>query len=111
MEPNCRKGLRALILTLVLYVTTYAVLSACGKYVWSQSGRFRWAGGFAVTDCVIWQPLMAHGQRFQRVDGIVGFRGNHLGFLFYPLILIDHACIHPIRFTFLHEGDKARQAQ
>jgi hypothetical protein len=108
MSWNLREVVRTVRMMLVLYVTTYAILSGYGKYVWSQSGRLRWGGGFAVTDCVLWQPLGAHGQRYRHVDGTVGFRGNGLGFLFYPLILADQACIHPTRSCFSHRGEQAK---
>lgn len=107
MTAILRNGLRALLVLLVLYVTTYAILSCCGKYVWSQSGRLRWDGGIAITDCVIWQPLWAHGQRYLWVDGTVGFRGNEPGFMFYPLILVDQACIHPTRSVFSDGGEQS----
>lgn len=93
-----KKRLVLLIVSVVLllYVGTYAVLTARGQYVLSQSGKVRYAGvGLSVSDISEWR---ASGCWFQAgfidVEGKKSCRGNALGYFFAPLIVIDKKWIH-----------------
>lgn len=92
---------RPLVLALgilsVLYVCLYVVLSAAGGYSFSQSGRVRYnAGqGLSVSDLVMWYPKWAWYQNdFVHVSGEISSRGNTLGYVFSPLIILDRKLIH-----------------
>lgn len=82
---------------LAIYVLSYAILSANGGYVLTQSGRVRYGFGLAVSDIEQWQPRWAWCQRFRRIDGSHTLRGNWLGYAYAPLILLDQKWIHPTR--------------
>lgn len=82
---------------LATYVLSYVLLSVCGGYLLTQSGRVRYGFGFAVSDIEQWQPRWAWCQRFRRIDGSHTLRGNWLGYAYAPLILLDQKWIHPTR--------------
>lgn len=79
------------------YLCAYIILSSCGGYYFTQSGRQRWHGtGLAVTDMIIWHPRFVWYQSdYMFADGKIGTRGNFLGYLFVPLVQLDRRCIHP----------------
>ena len=82
---------------LAVYVLSYAILSANGGYVQTQSGRVRYGFGFAVSDIEQWQPRWAWCQPFRRIDGNQTLRGNWSGYAYAPLILLDQKLVHPTR--------------
>lgn len=101
MSPARQKLLKALLLAflicLVLYVGIYIVLSCMGGYYFNQSGKVRYRSiGLAVSDISTWNPK---GCRFQyqyiNLRGESVSRGNELGYLFAPLIMLDRRFFHP----------------
>ncbi|MHC4504582.1 MAG: hypothetical protein ACYTFI_14860 [Planctomycetota bacterium] len=91
------------VLTLLaLYFGSYVILSVTGGYVVSESGELR-IGLLAASDIFVWQPRYGWAQRFRQIDGQYGFRGDSLGLLFYPLILVDQKWCHPTT-RFLTQG-------
>lgn len=81
----------------MVYVGSYAALSACGGWYWSQTGELRYGFGFAVTDVERWFPAWAHWEPFKEVGGNETSRGNVLGYIYSPLIRLDRAWVHPDR--------------
>lgn len=81
----------------VIYVGSYVVLSACGEWRWSQTGRLRYDFGLAVTDVERWFPRWAYWEPFKDVYGNDTSRGNLQGYIYSPLIRLDRAWIHPDR--------------
>jgi len=80
-----------------LYVCSYVAMSAAGGYSYSQSGRVRYnAGqGLSVSDLVMWHPKWTWYQNeFVDVSGKISSRGNTLGYLYSPLIILDRKVIH-----------------
>ena len=92
---------RVLILELgavfALYVVSYAFMSATGGWMVSESGELRTP--LAASDIFLWQPRHGSGQWFRQIDGEHSFRGDFLGFVYFPLIAIDQRTVHrTIRF-------------
>ena len=101
MTPAYRKRLKEVILVLliclVLYVGVYIVLSCLGGYYYNQSGKLRYPGILlAVSDISTWNPKGCWFQyRFINTHGESVSRGNDLGYLFAPLIMLDRRFFHP----------------
>ncbi len=97
-QPSMKKRLRVrrvillLAATMVIYVTSYAVLSVTGGWMVSESGELRI--GLAVSDIFLWQPRYGSGQWFRNVGGDFGFQGDELGAFYAPLILLDQRYVH-----------------
>ena len=103
-QPSKRKGpghwlSRGVGLGLLLYISSYAVLSGTGGWIVSESGELR-AGNVAVADVFIWQPRYGRYELVRFVDGKWRLRFNDgLGTFYAPLILIDQRVVHrTIRF-------------
>ena len=96
--PKSRPKQASLCCALVLtaYLVSYLILSALGGYRFDQSGELRYASaGLSVSDLVMWHPAGCWYQR--RLRGITGdhtSRGNFLGYLYSPLIVLDRALVH-----------------
>lgn len=94
-----RRVFRTFVITLLLYVAVYVVNSCCGYYYWSPSGLTRKAFGhpthISMPDRQVWKPLVGTFERYTTVEGRESFRGNALGYVFAPLILLDQAWVHP----------------
>ncbi len=85
---------------LIGYVVTYVALSAAGGWRYSQTGRLRYAFGFAASDVIRWQPAWAWWEPFRDVSGHDTSRGNLQGYIFSPLIRLDRRWFHPDREVF-----------
>jgi hypothetical protein len=97
---NWRKLVFGLLSVLVLYVGSYAILSATGGWVVSESGEVRMI--LAVSDIFEWQPRYGFCERFRRIGGEYKLRGDYLGYCFAPLILLDQYYVHrTVRFITL----------
>ena len=90
-----RRYILGFLATALLYVGSYSCLSASGGYYYGQSGRVRYGFGLSVSDISIWQPRFLRWQRFTNVRGEKTTRGNFLGYVFCPLIVVDRWFVHP----------------
>jgi hypothetical protein len=53
---------------------------------YTSDGRSRYDGGMLVHDCIMWQPRF--GSYYNE------YRHDFIGIAFYPLLQLDHRCIH-----------------
>jgi hypothetical protein len=90
---------RGLIICPLVYLSSYAVLSATGGWVVTESGEVR-LGFVAVADSLIWQPRYGRCEWFRFVSGEHGLRFNDkLGTFYAPLIMLDQKWVHrTVRF-------------
>ena len=95
---------------LIVYVASYAVMSALGGWHWSQTGKLRYGFGFPVTDVIRWKPAGLTWEPFRNVAGDDTSRGNPQGYLYSPLIRIDRAWFHPDRPIFNRADDLTTRA-
>ncbi|WP_145457608.1 hypothetical protein [Gimesia panareensis] len=81
----------------VCYVGIYIILSSMGTYYFNQSGEVRYRSmGLAVSDISTWNPEGCRFQyQFKNIKGKYVSRGNDLGYLFAPLIMLDRRFVHP----------------
>lgn len=93
-EVRSRRFRVALGAAVAVYLSTYVVLSACGEWRSSQSGRARWPGGFPMTDILVWHPKGISGDWPRSIRGAFQFRGELPGLLFSPLLALDRWCVH-----------------
>ena len=105
MKPRPqRRRRRRVVLILsaltVVYVGSYAALSAAGDYQASQTGRLRYFGGLSVTDVYHWQPKLGYWEPFHNIYGRDTSRGDLPGYLYSPLIRLDRACWHRSHYLF-----------
>jgi hypothetical protein len=89
-----------------LYLGTYITLSCLGGYYFNQSGKFRYRNmGLSVSDISTWNPKGCRFQyRFKNIKGEDVSRGNDLGYLFAPLIMLDRRFVHPTQVLFAPEA-------
>jgi hypothetical protein len=88
---------------LVLYFGSYAILSATGGFVFTQSGKIRL--GISLDDQWIWMPRYGWAQPYQWPDGRNTVRvGGIAGWLYLPLILVDQAWAHPTQRFITPDG-------
>jgi hypothetical protein len=90
-----QRGLLVFLAVIVLYVGLYCCLSARGSYQFMQTGRIRYGFGLSVSDVSMWQPEFIRWQQFTNVEGSATTRGNILGYVFCPLIILDRWLVHP----------------
>lgn len=77
---SSRRWLVSLSMMFALYAGSYAVLSACGRYVVRPSGERRWPGtGMALMDTSLWTPAGVHWERRRSVTGKSIHDGDPLG--------------------------------
>ncbi|QDV19633.1 hypothetical protein Pan153_42990 [Gimesia panareensis] len=101
MTVSWRKAVRELLMTagilFVCYVGIYIILSSMGTYYFNQSGEVRYRSmGLAVSDISTWNPEGCRFQyQFKNIKGKYVSRGNDLGYLFAPLIMLDRRFVHP----------------
>lgn len=89
-----QRSLMTLLLT-VVYLSSYSLLTCCGKYHASRSGENRWKGiGLAVVDQELWHAKGIFWQPFVTVDGKHTFQGSLLGYFYSPLINFDRILVH-----------------
>jgi len=93
-KHRLRKRLRYLLVIIVLYVSSYYLLSCFGSYVPAPSGNFRYDSGLAVTDALFWHPKFLYWHTSRNILGKNTSGGNFLGFLYSPLVYIDHRFVH-----------------
>lgn len=80
---------------IVLYLSSYSLLSFCGKYHASRSGTNRWnAVGLAVVDQDLWHARGVFWQPFVTIDGKHTYQATYLGFFYSPLICVDRMYVH-----------------
>jgi hypothetical protein len=58
----------------------------------------------SITDVQEWQPKFVFGRIFRRIDNTLTYRGNFLGFLYAPLVIVDHKYVHKTRHYFPQSG-------
>lgn len=94
-----KEMLLALPIYLAIYVGVYLYLSWNGAYRFNQTGQVRYRSiGMATSDIVIWTPQGCWFQyKFKNIKGEYVSRGNELGYLFAPLIMIDRKWFHPTK--------------
>ncbi len=85
-----KKGVMIIVFALVFYAGIYGLLSFMGKYE-----PVRTVAGFPTH--VGWQPAGIHCARHKSITGDELEECNGLGKVFYPLLLVDRAWIHPTR--------------
>ncbi|MCA9072832.1 MAG: hypothetical protein KDA84_28105 [Planctomycetaceae bacterium] len=89
-----------LFLFLGSYVVSYIALSAFGEYRPSPSGKRRYAFGLAVMDRSLWQPKGMYWSRRLDLHGESTTEGSLLGYLYFPLIVVDRTYWHPTMHYF-----------
>ncbi|MDF1746485.1 MAG: hypothetical protein P1V19_22500 [Gimesia sp.] len=89
--------LLGIFISLSIYVVTYIILSSLGGYYYNQSGKVRYRSiGLSVSDITTWNPKGCWYQaKFKNTKGIYVSRGNDLGYVFSPLIILDRKYFHP----------------
>jgi len=95
--------LKHILVICLLYIGSYAVLSCFGDYVATQSGEVRNSALFrmAVMDVREWCPKFVFGHLFFDINGKITYRGNILGVIYAPLVILDQKYIHKTkRFAF-----------
>lgn len=78
-----------------LYVGSYSVLSATGRYLGRPSGEIRYANNFAVTDLSLWCPRIVIWERRKSISGEYIIDANLAGWFYFPLIQLDRMLFHP----------------
>lgn len=79
----------------LLYLSSYSLLSFNGKYHPSRSGTHRWnLTGLAVVDQTMWFANGVFWQPFQNVQGQKTYQATCLGHFYSPLIRLDRAFVH-----------------
>lgn len=90
------RRLISLAIMLSLYVGTYSVLSANGRYIMRPSGERRWnQTGMALMDTSLWTPAGVSWDRRRSVTGKYVYESDPLGWLFLPLLSLDRRYVHP----------------
>lgn len=103
-QPHKNKAKKRRILCLIsgavlfIYVLSYCILSCHGEYVLGRSGKKRYAVGLAAPDIELWQPQYVYGQLFYAVHGRWTYRGNLMGVIYCPLVVIDQKYVHKTRW-------------
>lgn len=77
-----------------IYLFMYIIFCMYGQYSPTQSGKTRYQNGLSITDVEVWQPRFIVGQLFYDIDGKLKFRGNTMGYIYAPVLLIDQKHIH-----------------
>jgi hypothetical protein len=98
VRPFKRRRWLAIIacaLTVLLYLGSYIAMSARGEWIYSQTGKYRYSFGWAMSDVIRWDPAAAHWEPFRDIYGKDVSRGTPLGYLYSPLIRLDRRFIHP----------------
>lgn len=92
-----RNWLIAVSFWLMVYVGIYIILTLQGGYYLNQSGKVRYRSiWLSVSDISTWNPKGCWYQaKFKNTKGVSVSRGNDLGYLFSPLIMIDRKYFHP----------------
>lgn len=104
-QRRVRKLALGLLLLLLFYVFSYALLSHTGGWMVTESGRWRPFGRLAEIDCIQWQPRFGFCQRFTWSGDREGIRADALGYFYAPLILLDQSYIHPTIPLWRSPGD------
>ena len=77
------------------YVVCYAVLSLLGQWQMVTSGERRYSQtGLGAIDTQEWQPKGLLFRRWNGTDGKSRTDGNLCGYVYFPLIFLDRACVH-----------------
>ena len=101
MNKKKHLKLRITIGFLFLYIASYVIFSCFGGYIPTQSGEIRYKNiGLSVTDVHLWKPKFVFGQLFRTIGGKLTYRGNILGYIYAPLVIIDHKCFHKTKRIF-----------
>lgn len=97
LSKHVKYSLGGIVLTITIYVGIYCILSYYGGYYFNQSGKVRYRSmGLSVSDISTWNPKGGRYQaRFKNIKGKYVSRGNDLGYIFSPLIMIDRKYFHP----------------
>ncbi|WP_298859154.1 hypothetical protein [uncultured Gimesia sp.] len=97
LSKPVKATLLGIVISTAVYVGTYIALSFFGGYYFNQSGKVRYRSmGLSVSDISTWNPKGCWYQaEFKNTKGISVSRGNDLGYLFSPLIILDRKYFHP----------------
>lgn len=79
------------VLTLAIYVGSYALNSRLGGY-WlelERDGRHKWGFGLSMPVAVHWQPALGYQAQF---------KSDAIGVLYAPLIAADRKWFHPTKY-------------
>jgi hypothetical protein len=82
---------------LLLYVSSYCLLSFLGGYSTAKSGEYRLNTGLSFYDIEIWFPRFGYAQLFRTIDGKLTVHSDWVGLFYCPLILFDQKYIHKTR--------------
>ena len=97
MKALCKiqQYLLTLFAVLLLYVGSYCCLSANGEYYFAESDRFHYQiYGMAVGDINIWHHKFLHWEPCTDFFGEKTTRGNLLGYVYCPMIVLDRGLVH-----------------
>jgi len=89
-----RRKLVLVGMVLGLYLGSYAVLSANGRYYARPSGEIRYGFGMAVFDLSVWFPAGVIWERRKGVSGEYIIDANVAGWFYLPLLAVDRRWIH-----------------
>jgi hypothetical protein len=92
---NKKRKIALYILAVIVYLSSYIILSMCGEYQITMSGEHRYSFGLAMMDIYKWIPYGVACEIYRDVSGNKRIhRLNFLGALYSPLVWIDRKYIH-----------------
>jgi hypothetical protein len=95
--------------TILIYLLIYCINSFFGGYVLVPSGHSRSLYGaptvFSMPDEAVWQPYLGGGHEYLDYERRIRFKGDILGYLFYPLLLFDQNNVHLSRRLIDDQGN------
>ena len=95
LKPRSRIFIRIVIIVIVVYLISYSLLSVTGGYVALPSGRIRLSYGLSISDVLVWQPRFGEGHWMINANGRTGWIGDFLGWIYYPMMMLDQRAFHP----------------
>jgi hypothetical protein len=94
MNSQQKRNIKIAIAVIVVYLSSYIILSLYGDYKIDMSGKRRYSFGPAMMDVYLWQPHFTYCKLFKGVDGYWMLHANFLGYVFAPAALCDQAFAH-----------------
>jgi len=80
-----RRFIKIGMFCVAVYLLLYIPNSIFGGYWGPVAGRMAWKSGLPISTLFLWQPFFGYSDSYNK---------SLLGWVYYPLILIDQNCIH-----------------